>query len=125
MTRAGKAVACFAAIVAGVVLARGSLAADTGPDAPAASAEAAGVTLHSVGFDLPVDDGSFAGPGAELVAQNCTGCHSAGMILTQPALTPAEWTGEVNKMIRVYKAPVSGTDVPEIVAYLARMRTEP
>ena len=101
-------------------------AATVGPNAPAATAQAAGVTLRSVGFDLPTSDRAFPpGPSADLVAANCQSCHSAGMVLTQPALTAAEWTGEVNKMVRTYKAPVAEGDVPGIVSYLAAMKVAP
>ena len=89
-------------------------------------AEAAGVTLRSVGFDLPSSDRGFPpGPGAELAANNCQSCHSPGMILNQPALTRTEWTGEVNKMLHTYKAPVSEDDVAGIVAYLASLKAAP
>jgi mono/diheme cytochrome c family protein len=101
-------------------------AAATGPHAPATAAAAAGITLRSVGFDLPTDGRAFpAGPGADLMAGNCTACHTPGMILTQPALTQAEWTGEVTKMIKVYKAPVADADVPGIVGYLASLKVGP
>jgi hypothetical protein len=43
------------------------------------------------------------------------------MILTQPPLTAAAWTAEVNEMRSTYKAPVPEEDVPQIVAYLAAM----
>lgn len=101
-------------------------AAAVGPHAAPATAEAAGVKLRSVGFDLPSSDRGFPpGLGAELVANNCQSCHSPGMILSQPALTRAEWTGEVNKMLHTYKAPVSEDDVAGIVAYLASLKVTP
>ncbi|GAC1478761.1 MAG: hypothetical protein NVS2B11_02520 [Acetobacteraceae bacterium] len=98
-------------------------AAAVGPHAAPATAETAGVKLRSVGFDLPASDRAFPpGPGTELVTNNCTACHSPGMILTQPPLTKAEWTGEVNKMLHTYKAPVAEDDVAGIVAYLAALK---
>ncbi len=79
---------------------RAAYAAAAGPHAAPAMAEAAGVKLRSVGFDLPTSDRALPlGPGAELIANNCQSCHSPGMILNQPALTRAEWTGEVTKMM--------------------------
>ncbi len=90
------------------------------------TAAAEGVTLRPVAVELPSSDRAFpAGPGAELVTNNCTACHSAGMILSQPALSEAEWKGEVTKMVRVYKAPVAETDTPGIVAYLAGLKIGP
>ena len=101
-------------------------AAQTGPSAPAATAEGGGIRLRSVGFELPTDGRAFPpGPGAELMAGNCQSCHTPGMILNQPALTRADWTGEVNKMIHTYKAPVDEADVPAIVTYLASLKTGP
>lgn len=101
-------------------------AAAVGPRAAPAVAEAGGVKLRSVGFDLPASDRAFPdGPGAELVTNNCQSCHSPGMILNQPALTRAEWTGEVNKMLHTYKAPVAEEDVDAIVTYLASLKVAP
>jgi hypothetical protein len=33
-----------------------------------------------------------------VVNGNCLACHSAGMVLTQPALSAAQWRAEVEKM---------------------------
>ena len=101
-------------------------AAAVGPRAAPAVAEAGGIKLRSVGFDLPASSRAFPdGPGAELVTNNCQSCHSPGMILNQPALTRAEWTGEVNKMLHTYKAPVAEEDVGAIVTYLASLKVAP
>lgn len=73
----------------------------------------------NAGRILPEDTAALpSGPNADLVTANCTGCHSAEMILTQPRLTQAAWEGEVAKMQKVYKAPVADADVAAIVAYL-------
>lgn len=93
-----------------------------GPNAPKTAVDAGGVSIRSVGFEFPAADHAFpAGDGAELVTNNCTSCHSQGMILTQPQLSPAAWTGEVQKMQHTYKAPVADADVPAIVAYLSTL----
>ena len=97
-------------------------AAEAGPNAPAATASADGVSLRSVGFDFPASDRAFPpGENVDVVMNNCTACHSPGMILTQPKLTAANWTVEVNKMRGTYKAPVPEEAVPQIVAYLAAL----
>ncbi len=92
------------------------------PDAPgpvASSVSAAGVVLTSTSVVLPISDRTFpAGPGMDVAQNNCTACHSPGMVLNQPRLTRAAWEGEVNKMRAAYKAPVDAADVPAIVAYL-------
>jgi hypothetical protein len=58
------------------------------------------------------------GPNADLVRAACTGCHSAEMILNQPRLDAKAWTATVEKMAKVYKAPVAPADIPAIVGYL-------
>ena len=80
------------------------------------------LTLKSVSVDLPDRGTMFSGPGSDVVNNNCLACHSAGMVLNQPALPAAVWQAEAEKMIHVYKAPVDEKDVPAIVAYLARIR---
>ncbi len=80
------------------------------------------LTLKSVSVDLPDRGTLFSGPGSDVVNNNCLACHSAGMVLNQPALPAAGWQAEAEKMIHVYKAPVDEKDVPAIVAYLARIK---
>ncbi len=78
------------------------------------------LTFKSASIDLPTGDRMFpGGKEAEAINNNCLACHSAGMVLYQPALSKPTWDAEVHKMISVYKAPVSLEDVPAIVAYLA------
>lgn len=81
-----------------------------------------GVLLANTSVELPVGGREYAGAGAEVMNANCTSCHSAGMVLTQPQLTRATWMEEVNKMRNTYKATVADADIPAIVAYLADMR---
>jgi hypothetical protein len=59
---------------------------------------------------------------ADAINNNCLACHSAGMVLTQPALPRAEWQSEVEKMRSTYKAPVEESDVPAIVDYLVALK---
>ena len=80
------------------------------------------LTLKSVSIDLPDRGTMFSGPGSDVVNNNCLACHSAGMVLNQPALAAAVWQAEAEKMIHVYKAPVDEKDVPAIVTYLARIK---
>jgi hypothetical protein len=85
----------------------------------ATSVTAAGITLHSVSVELPVSEKMFPGGAeAEAINNTCLACHSAGMVLNQPALTQAAWQAEVEKMRAQYKAPVAPEDEPAIVAYL-------
>ena len=119
MTPTGKsAVGIFA-----FTLALGVLA---GLDArPISAAEkttvtASGVTLRSVSIKLPDPGRQFpGGSNADTINNNCLACHSAGMVLTQPKMSRAEWQAEVNKMRNTYKAPIADADVLAIVDYLA------
>src|ERR1700682_2336385 len=90
--------------------------------APMAGRAASPLQLKSVNVDLPQSDRLFTGSGADALNNNCLACHSAGMVLNQPALTKAAWQAEVNKMIQIYKAPIAAADVTAIVDYLARTK---
>ena len=65
------------------------------------------------------------GPGVGAINGNCLACHSAGVVLNQPAMPRAAWEAEVAKMVNVYKAPVAAEDVPAIVAYLDAVKGLP
>lgn len=97
--------------------------AQLGPTAAKAAVDVAGIRLRSVGFEFPTEGRPLPpGPGLDVVSASCQSCHTPGMILTQPLLTRAEWTGEVNKMVNVYKAPVDKADIPVIVDYLVALK---
>jgi cytochrome c5 len=106
MSRSTRLLALFAA---------GLLAA-----APARAAPA--LTLKSAKIELPDSDTTFQGPGADAINNNCLSCHSAGMVLNQPALTRAAWQATVEKMIHIYMAPIDKQDVAAIVDYLTRTK---
>jgi hypothetical protein len=79
--------------------------------------------LKPVKIDLPDSDKMFPdGPGSEAINNNCLACHSADMVLNQPALSKQAWATEVNKMINNYKAPVAPEDVGAIVDYLTALK---
>jgi len=79
--------------------------------------------LKSVKIDLPDSDRMFPdGPGSDAINNNCLACHSAGMVLNQPALSKQAWAAEVTKMINTYKAPVASEDVGPIVEYLTGLK---
>jgi cytochrome c553 len=98
-------------------------ATDAPPVPPAPSIVAVGgVTLRSVSTNLPESDRTFPGAvEADAINNNCLICHSAGMVLTQPSLSRADWQAEVDKMRNFYKAPIAAKDVPAIVDYLAKL----
>ena len=106
------------------ILAAACLLAALGQAAPALAE--APMTFRSVKVELPGGDRAFpGGDKAAAINNNCVACHSAGMVLNQPALTTAEWAGEVHKMANVYKAPVSPEDQAAIIDYLAELKGRP
>src|SRR5689334_20205744 len=80
------------------------------------------IPLKSVNVEIPFGDRMFEGPGSDVANNNCLACHSAGMVLDQPALSQAQWRAEVEKMLTAYKAPVDPKDVDAIVAYLVSIK---
>lgn len=92
--------------------------------ARAQSSHPAPIAIHSVSVELPVSQSSFPpGPGSELTGK-CLICHSAGMVLKQPALTQAEWTAEINKMRTTYGAPIDDSEVATLSAYFVKVSAD-
>jgi mono/diheme cytochrome c family protein len=90
---------------------------------PAVARAASLSELKPVKIDLPDSDKMFpAGPGSDAINNNCLACHSADMVLNQPALSKPAWAAEVNKMINNYKAPIAPEDVGPIVEYLTALK---
>jgi mono/diheme cytochrome c family protein len=83
---------------------------------------APGVAAAPVAYKLPEETAAFKpGPHLDVVRNNCTGCHSADYISTQPQGPKYKadfWRAEVNKMIKVYGAPIEESDIAAIVDYL-------
>jgi len=91
--------------------------------APVCARAESQLSLKSVSVDLPPGDDMFPnGPGADAINNNCLACHSAGMVLNQPALPKAEWEAEVDKMRAAYKAPIDAKDVDAILDYLVSIK---
>jgi hypothetical protein len=83
------------------------------------------LSLKPVSVDLPPGDDMFPnGPGADAINNNCLACHSADMVLNQPALPKAQWEAEVDKMSTAYKAPIDPKDVDAILDYLVSIKGE-
>jgi hypothetical protein len=93
--------------------------------APAVAVRAEDVlVLKTVDVDLPFGDRVFPeGQGVDAANSYCLVCHSAGMVLTQPAMPRSAWEAEVNKMRNVYEAPVPEDQVQTIVSYLAGLQS--
>jgi hypothetical protein len=87
--------------------------------APVCAQAEGNLSLKSVSVDLPSGDAMFPnGPGLDAINNNCLACHSADMVLNQPALPKALWQAEINKMRDAYKAPIDPKDVDAILGYL-------
>ena len=76
-----------------------------------------------VNYTLPQETAAFKpGSNVDVVQNNCTACHSADYIRTQPRGEKFKrdfWQAEVTKMIKVYGAPIDEKDAAKIVDYLA------
>ncbi|MBR1160373.1 c-type cytochrome [Bradyrhizobium elkanii] len=76
-----------------------------------------------VNYTVPEETAAFKpGPNLEVVQNNCTACHSADYVKTQPQGEKFKkdfWQAEVTKMIKVYGAPIDEADVGKIVEYLS------
>jgi mono/diheme cytochrome c family protein len=83
-----------------------------------ASAQAAPVS-----YTLPEETADYKpGPNRDVVKANCSACHSADYVQTQPRGEKFKkdfWQAEVTKMIKVYGAPIDDADVTKIVEYLS------
>src|SRR5260370_318768 len=91
--------------------------------APVCARAESQLSLKSVSVDLPPGDDMFPnGPGADAINNNCLACHSADMVLNQPALSKAQWHAEVDKSRTVYKARVDPKDSAAIVDYLVSIK---
>ena len=73
-------------------------------------------------YDLPEETATFRpGPGVEVAQANCAACHSTDYINYQPGKKGhAFWEAEVQKMIKVYKAPIDEKDAKAIAEYLGQ-----
>ena len=71
---------------------------------------------------LPDETAQYkVGPGVDLAKSYCMGCHSADYVLTQPPGMPRSfWEAEVNKMKKVFGAPLPDDQEAPIVDYLVR-----
>jgi mono/diheme cytochrome c family protein len=114
-------------VLAGLLLA-GTAAAVLGNDdlreSNSARARPQGEPVPAVHFaplnvELPVSSVVFpAGKGSEIANAYCLMCHSAGMVLRQPALTVDEWQTEIRKMQSAFGAPIPADQVDALARYL-------
>jgi hypothetical protein len=85
---------------------------------------AGGETIKSI--DLPVLPPNLPdAPGRNAVVGSCTICHTPAYVTMQPPFPRKTWEATVEKMRKVYGAPVPDAVVPEIVNYLVAVRGKP
>ena len=80
------------------------------------------VRAAPVDYKLPEETSTLKpGPNLDVAQNNCTACHSADYMKTQPIMKSKKdfWQAEVTKMIKVYGAPINDADVPKLVEYLS------
>lgn len=59
------------------------------------------------------------GEGVDKVKIHCNSCHSLDYITMQPAFSEGQWAAIVNKMRKVFGAPISDVDAELIIKYLS------
>lgn len=91
--------------------------------ASAPSVSGNGITLMSDAITLPEETVALPA-GSDLVTANCTACHSAEMLTTQPVLNAEKWQATLDKMRTVYKAPIAPTDDKALIAGLLALPTQ-
>jgi hypothetical protein len=89
------------------------------------AANLTGPEAKPISYRLPEETAAFTpGPNLDTVLKNCTACHSADYITTQPQGPKFKkdfWQAEVSKMVKVYGAPIDDADVDKIVDYLSQI----
>jgi len=72
-------------------------------------------------YQLPEETDQYKpGPGREVAQANCGACHSSDYVRIQPpGKGAAFWSAEVQKMVKVYGAPIDDKDAKTIADYLA------
>ena len=80
------------------------------------------VRAEPVTITVPPDDVTLKpGSDEQMVQAQCSLCHSLDYITTQPpGKDLAFWTAIVNKMIKVFGAPLPQEDVAKVAAYLEK-----
>jgi mono/diheme cytochrome c family protein len=111
----------LAGLTAGIVQSQ----ADARPGTQAKSSNSSDARWDPVSVQLPASAVQFpAGEGAAIANSQCLICHSAGMVLTQPARTEQQWKETINKMRTAYGAPLPAEQVDPLATYLSRLEPD-
>jgi cytochrome c5 len=101
------------------------LQAENAASSPQKTAKQSDALWGKVSVELPVSQTPFpAGEGSVIANAQCLICHSAGMVLRQPARTQDQWKETINKMRSSYGAPLPAEQVDALAAYLSRLIPE-
>jgi cytochrome c5 len=73
------------------------------------------ITIPSIRIELK------EGEGRVKTETYCNVCHSVDYITMQPKFPRTQWTATVNKMIKVFGAPIPPEDATTIISYLSAM----
>ncbi len=78
---------------------------------------ASGDTVRSITIPV-IKEQLKPGPGMDTTARYCSVCHSLDYITTQPVFSKEKWGEIVNKMVKVFGAPIPTDAAREITGYL-------
>ena len=105
-----------------LVLGTRPLGATSLPNSKEEAAASADPHWSKVTVELPTSNTPFpAGEGQSIADSQCLICHSADMVLRQPARTQAQWKETINKMRSAYGAPLPAQQVDALATYLAHV----
>jgi len=85
---------------------------DSTTKAPSSEGTIHSITLPDIRIELK------EGPGRVKTETYCNICHSTDYIIMQPKADHAQWTAEVNKMIKTFGAPIPPDDAETIITYI-------
>ena len=103
----------FMSAVFAIALSYGTASAENPVAASPGSSSIKSIDIPVIQVDLK------QGPGMEKTSTLCNICHSVDYITMQPPFSRAQWTGTVNKMVKVLGAPINEDDAKTIIEYLS------
>jgi cytochrome c5 len=105
-----------------LVIGAAQLRAENTDSSTEKTAKQADAHWGKISVELPVSQTPFpAGEGAVIANAQCLICHSADMVLRQPARTQEQWKETINKMRSAYGAPLPAGQVDALAVYLSRL----
>ena len=116
-TRATTTIALAGLLAVGLFAAPRTTVAQPAAETPSDTVRS--IELPTFPPDLP------DAPGRNAVVGSCTICHTPAYVTMQPPFARKAWEATVDKMRKVYGAPIPDAVVPEIVGYLMAVRGKP